>query len=43
MGNLGGNGKNVGNQGDDADNEGENLSMAVEMTQNKYENDKFKE
>ena len=31
------------NQGDDAGNQGENLSIAVEMTQNSFENNKFKE
>ena len=34
MGNLGGNTKNVGNQGGDAGNQGRNLSIAVEMTWN---------
>ena len=42
-GNLIGNGKNVENQGGDAANEGGNLNMAVEMTQNNNGNDKFKE
>ena len=29
--NLGGNAKNVGNQGDDVENQGGNLDIAVEM------------
>ena len=43
MRNLGGNGKNVGNQSGDAWNEGGNLNMVVETTQNNNLNDKFKE
>ena len=43
MHNLGGNAKIVGNQCCNAENEGGNLIIAVEMTQNSNENDKFKE
>ena len=42
-GNLSRNVKIVENQGGDAENQGENLSIAVEMTQKSNENDKFKE
>ena len=42
-GNVGKNAKIVGNLGDDAGNEGGNLSIAVEMIQNSNENNKFKE
>ena len=35
--------KIVENQGGDAENQGENVSIAVEMTQKSNENDKFKE
>ena len=37
VGNLGGNMKNVGNHGGDAGNQGENLSIAVEITWNSHE------
>ena len=43
MGNLGGNTKNVGNQGGDAGNQGGNLSIAVEITWNSNGNDKLKD
>ena len=35
--------KNVENQDGDAGNQGGNLSIVVEITQNNYRNDKFKE
>ena len=35
--------KNVGHQGSNAGNQSENLSIAVEITQNSNRNDKFKE
>ena len=41
--NKGGNGKNVVNQGGDAGNQGKNISIAVDMTQNSNGNHKFKE
>ena len=43
MGNLGGNTKNVENQGGDAGNQGGNLSIAVEITWNSNGNDKLKD
>ena len=42
-GNLGGNTKNVGNQGSDAGNQGGNLSIAIEITWYRNENDKLKD
>ena len=43
MGNLGGNTKNVGNQGGDAGSQGGNLSIAVEIIWNSNGNDKLKD
>ena len=43
MGNLGGNTKNVGNQGSDAGNQGRSLSIVVEITWNINGNDKLKD
>ena len=43
MGNLGGNTKNVGNQGGDAGNQVRSLSIAVEITWNSKGNDKLKD
>ena len=43
FGNLGGNVKDVGNQGGDAGNQGGNLSIAVEITWNSNGNNKFKD
>ena len=42
MRNLGGNTKNVGNQGGDAGNQGRSLSTAVKITWNSNGNDKLK-
>ena len=41
MRNLGGNTKNVGNQGGDAGNQGRSLSTAVKITWNSDGNDKM--
>ena len=38
---MGGNTKNVGNQGSDAGNQGGNLNTTVEITWNSNGNDKF--
>ena len=35
--------KKMEKQGGDSENQGENLSIAMEMTQNSNKNDKFKE
>ena len=43
MGNLGGNAKNVRNQGGDTGNHGGNFDIAVEMTKKNNGNYKFKE
>ena len=40
--NLGGNAKNAGNQGDDVENQGGNLGIAVEMKQESNGNDNSK-
>ena len=40
---MGGNAKNAGNQGGDVENQGGNLGIAEEMTQEGNGNDKFKE
>ena len=41
VGNLGGNTKNVRNQGDDTRNQGVNISIVVEITWNNKKNDKL--
>ena len=40
---MGGNAKNAGNKGGDVENQGGNLGIAEEMTQESNGNDKFKE
>ena len=40
---MGGNAKNAGNQGGDVENQGGNLGIAEEMTQEDNGNDKFEE
>ena len=40
---MGGNAKNAGNQDSDVENQGGNLGIAEEMTQESNGNDKFKE
>ena len=40
---MGGNAKNAGNKGGDVENQGANLGIAEEMTQEDNGNDKFEE